>query len=251
MNAVTPELIEAIKELQKLPSLNAALLGGGTNLAIRYGHRQSVDIDLFFAGIIGKDGFGRIEFEVRKLYGERAYGFDYPCDIDNQFLFLRFFIRNGDFSIKVEILQNMLTYLPGELVDGILLMQEADIARLKLLAGCNRATQKDIFDLDYLTDRISLPDMMNALREHQDKYDADEHKSIFFLDGEKSPVNEPNLLLKFDEPAQQRSSRPLHSNPRVDIVSGHKNWLSARSSWRIKVRRYFNSIGYEYSSTQQ
>lgn len=43
MNAVTPELIEAIKELQKLPSLSSTLLGGGTNLVIHYGHRQSVE----------------------------------------------------------------------------------------------------------------------------------------------------------------------------------------------------------------
>ncbi|MFC0513684.1 nucleotidyl transferase AbiEii/AbiGii toxin family protein [Mucilaginibacter angelicae] len=65
MSAVSPELIEAIKELQKLPSLKSALLGGGINLAIRYDHRQSVDIDLFFPEIIGREGFEQIKRKLR------------------------------------------------------------------------------------------------------------------------------------------------------------------------------------------
>lgn len=250
MSAVSPELVEAIKELQKLPSLNTALLGGGTNLAIRYGHRQSVDIDLFFPGIIGRVGYEQIISEVKEYFGENIFGFDYPCEIDDQFMFLRFFIRKGDMSIKVEILQNMQTHLEGEKVDDMLLMQETDLGRLKLLAGSNRATQKDIFDLDYLSDRLTLSVMMANLKEHREQYNADEHRSIFDLDGEESPTDNPKLLLKFDEPAEQPSSRPRHSNPRVDIMDGHKNWLSAGSSWRLKVRRYFREIGHAYPVIQ-
>jgi len=250
MKTVTPELIEAIRELQNLPSLKAALLGGGTNLAIRYGHRQSVDIDLFFPGIIGRTGYEEIKQEVKSLYDDRAYGYDYPYEISDQYMFLRFFVRTGELSVKVEILQNMQAHLPGETIDGMQLMQEADIARLKILAGCNRATQKDIFDLDYLTDRIKLPHVMDALKDHQEKYSAEEYKSIFDLDGEKSPVDDPGLLLKFDDQTQQRLSRPIHSNPRVEIMGGQKNWLAARSSWRLKVRRYYRMIGYDYPSTQ-
>ncbi|MFC0513683.1 hypothetical protein ACFFGT_05715 [Mucilaginibacter angelicae] len=141
----------------------------------------------------------------------------------------------------------MQTHMEGETVDDMLLMQETDLARLKLMAGYNRATQKDIFDLDYLSDRMTLPAMMGYLREHRAKYVADEHRSIFDLDGEESPVDDPNLLLKFDKPTEQPSFRPCHSNPRVEIMTGHKNWLSARSSWRLKVRRYFREIG-QYNS---
>ena len=140
MTAVSTELIQTIKELQQLPSLNTALLGGGTNLAIRYGHRQSVDIDLFFSNIIGRDGYEQVKQEIKESFGDDVYGFDYPCEINDQFMFLRFFARKGEMSIKVEILQNMQTHLKGETVGGVQLMQETDIARLKLLAGCNRAT---------------------------------------------------------------------------------------------------------------
>ncbi|MET3115780.1 hypothetical protein AAKU52_003537 [Pedobacter sp. CG_S7] len=40
MAAVSAELFETIIELQGLSSLKNAVLGGGTNLAIRYDHRE-------------------------------------------------------------------------------------------------------------------------------------------------------------------------------------------------------------------
>ena len=57
MQAVSPALLQTIKELQQLPSLNAFALAGGTNLALRYNHRISEDIDLFSTNIIGIEGF--------------------------------------------------------------------------------------------------------------------------------------------------------------------------------------------------
>ena len=85
--------------------------------------------------------------------------------------------------------------------------------------------------------------MMEFLKVHKENYKTEEYHSIFDLDDDKSPVEDPGLLLKFDEPAEYPSSRPRHSNPRVEIMKGHKNWLSARSSWRLKVRSYFREIG--------
>jgi hypothetical protein len=47
VSSVSEALIKTIRELQELPSLQHFSLGGGTNLALRYHHRQSIDIDLF------------------------------------------------------------------------------------------------------------------------------------------------------------------------------------------------------------
>jgi hypothetical protein len=47
MAALTQELIDTILEVQTAQSLQAFALAGGTNLAIRFGQRQSTDIDLF------------------------------------------------------------------------------------------------------------------------------------------------------------------------------------------------------------
>lgn len=246
MKAVSDSLIETILELQHLPLLSSSSLGGGTNLAIRYGHRISYDIDLFFPGIIGKQGYELIKEEVTAFYGDDVFAMDYPCDEDDQFLFQRFFIRKSESAIKVEILQNMQTYLEPEIIDGIKVMNVYDIALLKLMSASNRASHKDIYDLDYLTDHIALAELMDLLKSRQQIYNQPEHQNIFDQDGEFSPIDNPDLLLKFEEPMKGSSSRPGHSNPRVDFIDGGKNWAVARSSWRRKVRAYFRSIDKDF-----
>src|SRR5688572_14879006 len=81
-------------------------------------HRESVDSDLLFSDIIGREAFQQIEREVLERFGESVIGLDYPCDEDDQFVFLRFYIRKRGKQIKVEILQNM-----GMLDDPEILMR--------------------------------------------------------------------------------------------------------------------------------
>lgn len=69
--AVSSALIRTIRELQDLKSLKKFALAGGTNLALRYNHRESIDIDLFCPEIIG---------------------FVDPTNINDQFTFLRFYV---------------------------------------------------------------------------------------------------------------------------------------------------------------
>ncbi|MXV16542.1 nucleotidyl transferase AbiEii/AbiGii toxin family protein [Hufsiella ginkgonis] len=250
MKAIAEHLLQTIHELQALPSLSASCLGGGTNFAIRYQHRVSVDIDLFFPDIIGKPGYERIKEEAIEFFGDNVLNFDYPCDVDDQYIFQRFYVRKGDELIKVEILQNMKFYEKPDLVDGIRLMTENDISVLKIVTACNRANEKDIYDLDYLTDRIALDKVIELLKEKEDRCSDPVHRSIFGLDDERSPIAEPDLLLKFEEPIKGKHARPGHSNPRVDVLPDQKNWMQARSSWRRKVRRYFDGIGRAFPAAQ-
>jgi hypothetical protein len=144
----------------------------------------------------------------------------------------------------------MQTHLNPEIVNGVKLMNVNDIAPLKLMSASNRANRKDIYDLDYLTDHIALHELINLLKTRQQVYDKPEHQNIFDLDGEFSPLDDPGLLLKFEEPIKGSSSRPGHSNPRIDFIEGEKNWAVARSSWRRKVRQYFKGIDKDFPSVQ-
>lgn len=126
MKAVSDSLFKTILELQQIPALSQSTLGGGTNLAIRYGHRVSYDIDLFFPNIIGRYGYEEIRKQVEAFYGNTVFAMDYPCDEGDQFLFQRFFIRKDDDAIKVEILQNMQTHNEPEIINGIKLMNMQD-----------------------------------------------------------------------------------------------------------------------------
>ena len=249
MSAVSAELLQTIKELQSLPSLTHAILGGGTNLAIRFSHRQSIDIDFFFSGIIGKAGFLEIEKQVKDYYKDRIFGLSYPCDESDQFTFMRFFVRiNGGNAIKVELMQNANFVDVIEELQGVRMASICDIGLLKLMAVANRASQKDVYDLDYITELVPLAELMDLLKSKREKFCSDQHKTIFDLDGEISPIENPLLLLKFEETALVSQSRPGHAEHRVVPMKTQKNWQVARSSYRSKIRKYFGQKGIDFPS---
>uniref|UniRef100_F4C3Y4 Nucleotidyl transferase AbiEii/AbiGii toxin family protein n=1 Tax=Sphingobacterium sp. (strain 21) TaxID=743722 RepID=F4C3Y4_SPHS2 len=243
MSAISPNLLKTIRELQSFESIKGSALGGGTNLALRYNHRISTDIDIFFPHIIGKAGYEKIKKDVMDFYGARVFGTQYPCEIDDHYIFLRFFIICDGETIKVEVLQNMKMMGDIEELDDIKLVSELDIALFKMMSAANRATQKDIYDLDLLTEKFTLANLYEQLNKKRSLFSEELHKNIFDLDGEISPLDDPLTLLKFDEGnAQDNKLRPHHSQNRVDIIKDQKSWPIARSSWRKKVRVLFDQL---------
>ena len=97
MNAVSLELKKMILELQNLSSLSEFALGGGTNLALRYQHRISIDINFISVDVIGKKGFERIISEVQKYFGNALLkSILINEDLGEQYMFLRMFIGSGN-----------------------------------------------------------------------------------------------------------------------------------------------------------
>ena len=246
MRAVTPAISKAIIELQALPTVSKFTLGGGTNLALQFNHRISDDIDLFCNEIIGKQGFKNIENEVKNYFGDKAKNFDDPCDINDQYCFLRFFLNLEDgTTIKVELLQNMKNLFDVEYNQGISLLSKKDIGLFKLISTSNRSTKKDIYDLDFITDTISLIDLYEDLKVKTLKFNKEEHKTIFDLSKNNSPIDNPELLLKFDDNSDY-SKFPSHTNDAIQIIEGSKTWVEAKISWRSKVRRLYNHLGIDF-----
>lgn len=251
MSAVSPLLIETIKELQSLPSLSNFALAGGTNLAVRYNHRKSIDIDLFCNDIIGINGFETIVNEIQEHYGTSVFGLEYPCKINDQYVFLRCFIqKTKEDVIKIELLQNMKMLYDVEVIDDMRLVAKKDIGAFKLISAASRAGKKDIYDLDYITEEISLIDLFNQLKEKKNQFNKEEDKTIFDLDDEESPIDNPLLLLSFDGVLKTNTSKPIHTNDRIDIVKGSKTWIASRITWKQKVRELFRYLEIEYPSAQ-
>lgn len=247
MKAVSKELITTIQELLRTPSLSKFALGGGTNLAYRYNHRKSIDIDLFSNEIIGRIGYKKIETEINELFGDSLIHLDYPCDINNQYIFLRCLIKKGELIIKVEILQNMKTMYDIEIIDDMRFISKKDIGLFKLVSASNRSAKKDIYDLDYITEEINIVKLFEELRIKQSKFNQEEDKSIFDLDNDTSPIDNPILLLNFDNTsAKAKSSRPIHSDNIIDIVKGSKTWITARLEWRAKVRTLYRHLNIKF-----
>lgn len=247
MNTVSKELISTIQELLNLPSLSEFALGGGTNLAYRYNHRKSIDIDLFSNKVIGIKGYKSVEKEISEFFGDSLMQLGYPCEENDQYIFLRCFIQKGEETIKVEILQNMKTMYDIEIVDDIRFISKKDIGLFKLVSASNRSAKKDIYDLDYITEEIDIIELFEELGVKQSKFNTEEDKSIFDLDGDPSPIDDPSLLLSFDNTnTKTKPSRPIHSDNTIDIVKGSKSWVLARIEWRTKMKKLYNHLGLDF-----
>ncbi len=254
MSAVTPVLLETIKELQSLPSLSNFALAGGTNLAFRFNHRESQDIDLFCHDIVGINHFEAIEDEVVAFYGKNNIeGLEYPTGKESdQHTFIRFYVTKVCGTIiKVEIIQNMKMLDDIEVVDKVRLVSKKDIGLFKLVSGSSRAAKKDIYDLDFITESIPIVELHQGLQQKKEIFNKKVDKNIFDLDEAdcpSCPIIDPYLLLKFDGNRAVNRIKPIHSNDNIVIVDGGKSWRRSSSNWRMKVRTLFRHLEIEYPS---
>lgn len=140
----------------EVPSLCQFSLVGGTALSLRYGHRSSIDLDLFY-----HERFDHIiiENELKNVFGNE---FDYESGHKSFGIFC--YIR----KIKVDIV-----YFPHqpiaeiEEIDNIRMYSSADISAMKIQAILGRAKKKDFWDLHELLRHFSLQQLMDW---HKQKY---------------------------------------------------------------------------------
>lgn len=138
---------------------------------------------------------------------------------------MRFFLDLEDgTTIKVELLQNMKYLFDLEFNQGIKLLSKKDIGLFKLISTSNRSTKKDIYDLDFITDAISLNDLYDDLKIKTLKFNKEEHKTIFDLSKNNTPIDNPELLLKFDNNSDY-SKFPTHTNDTIQIIESNKTWI--------------------------
>jgi nucleotidyltransferase AbiEii toxin of type IV toxin-antitoxin system len=244
MTAVLPELLDLAYQLLTLDTFADSFLAGGTNLAIRYNHRKSLDIDLFFSRQLGIEGFEAIEVQLHDVFGSKLLKFMYPVRQDDEFVFARALVLQNRITIKVEILQNMYHVHQLEVLNGIRAATTQDMGLYKLISASRRDSKKDIYDLDFITDEWSLPGLMKSLKKKMHDLEDMSKRSVFDIDSSANPISDPLALLHFDR-EEMPLQMPNHSSDHLDIIDG-KSWLSARSSWRGKLRNYFKLIGVEF-----
>jgi len=245
MQAVSKLLLQTIKELQELPSLSDFALAGGTNLALRFNHRISEDIDLFSTKIIGIKGFEQIESEAKAFYGDKLLNIVYPIKENDQFVDIRFYVAKKNVTIKVDIIQNMKALYDFEMIKGVRCYDVKDIGLFKLVSCASRPAKKDIYDLEYITESENLSDLYNMLRSKKEKFNKDTDKNIFDLDEDSYPIDNPYLLLLFDK-RMATKQKIRHSHDNILNIEGSKSWHMASIKWRMKVRRLYQHLGIEY-----
>lgn len=236
---ISNELEKTIKELQQLNSLSNFYLAGGTNLAIRYSHRESVDIDLFCENIIGISGFELIEKEIKETFKNRVLYIGYPTKQSDEIVFLRTIISTDKTNIKVEIIQGFKLFHTIETINGINLASETDIGLFKLDSITNRYAEKDLYDLDYITENPnhSLNKLMELYEKRKNYYIENNINTIFSLSNDFCPIENTKLLI-LENHKEIKNKIPFHSDSRL------KNNISSliyhKSNCKIKVRAYLN-----------
>ena len=178
--------LSLLKNLMVLPSLKPFSLVGGTALSLRYGHRSSIDLDLFSHEQFDHQKIvNELEatFRHRFFYKQQQTGFGVFCFIND---------------IKVDFV-----YFPHplieeiEIVDNIRIYSNADISAMKIQAILGRAKKKDFWDLYELLQNYSLQQLIDW---HKQKYPSQmlaisiPHAITYFADAEESetPVSFKN-----------------------------------------------------------
>jgi predicted nucleotidyltransferase component of viral defense system len=186
IETVEPGTFSLLKRLMALPSLQPFSLVGGTALALRYGHRSSVDLDLFYHE---KFDHSKIIEELESTFPD---SFEYKQQHTHFGIFC--FIEN----VKVDLVYYPhLPITPIETIDNIRMYSSVDIAAMKIQAMLGRGKKKDFWDIYELFKHYSLQQVMDW---HKQKYPSQmlaisiPHALTYFVDAEESetPVSFKN-----------------------------------------------------------
>ena len=153
LRTIEPHTLELLKALMQEPALCELRLVGGTALALQYGHRSSIDLDLF--GKIDINGY-----ELQSILSK--YG---VLKIENETKIIhQYYIDN----IKVDVVNYPFEWIsPMVKEDGVRLASPVDIAAMKVNAIEGRGTKKDFIDMYMLLQHYSLEEIIAF---YQQKY---------------------------------------------------------------------------------
>ena len=183
---VEPDTLRLLKKLMRLEVLKDFSLVGGTGLSLRFGHRKSVDLDLFSTK----------QFDNLVLLEElRKEGISFQETFSSSKLGIFGFIE----GIKVDLVRHHYFSLIDEIqeVDGIRIFSEKDIIAMKISAVLRRAVKKDFWDIAELLKHYSLE---NFISFYETKYPNEQvlisipRAITYFEDAENSP--EPYCMQK-------------------------------------------------------
>ena len=144
---VETSTLELLKSLQSEPLLASFNLVGGTSLALRIGHRKSVDLDLF-----SKEDFDLQE--VKELIVNK-YNLKVGYEKGKT---LKGFIG----KVMVDLIRYDYPHIqPIETEEGIRLESLPDIVAMKLSSICDNGSRiKDFIDIAYLSNLYSFGEML-------------------------------------------------------------------------------------------
>ena len=168
--AIRPSTLELLKSLQSQAFLDGFYLVGGTALALYYGHRESIDIDLFT----------NIAFDTNLLLEKLINDFSFQVSYSAKQT-LKGFIS----GVKVDIISHAYSYI-GRLYreSGLSLISEKDIIAMKLNAiSISGQRSKDFIDIYYALNHFSITEIISFYAEkYRQSNSTHVLKSLIYFD---------------------------------------------------------------------
>ncbi|WP_229212551.1 nucleotidyl transferase AbiEii/AbiGii toxin family protein [Dyadobacter soli] len=193
-----------MKQLMALPELASFCLVGGTNLALRLGHRISVDIDLFT-----KDSF-----DLAEVKDAIANVFPAALEMNARNQTLLYQID----GVKTDLIRHQYNEIAAvEHIEGIRLASLPDVIAMKLGAVAGRGAKKDFWDVHALLGKFSVKEMID----------------YYAL---KYPSSDPGQVVRSLVYFEDADPQP---DP-IDLLG--ISWAAVKESLRKKVKAYTKSI---------
>lgn len=192
IEVLTVEQIAVLDRLKRLPSVRDFYLAGGTALALRYGHRRSIDFDFFRED----------RFDVFALASALDDLFDRVerLPAGGQTLHMRLEgVSASFFRVPYPLLEP-----PEPTTWGFSLASVGDIAAMKLEAIAGRGSRKDFVDLYWMCrEGVTLEQVFTLFERRYGTTRADRYHRLralaYFQDAEQQPM--PDMLIPVDWPA--------------------------------------------------
>lgn len=250
---VSDELFFCIQDLFKDALFKDFRLGGGTSLAIKYNHRQSVDIDLFTHQLLDYKQIKEIVSFLSFKFKEDVHVFENNMGNEktpkSELAFIQAIVPS--LNTKIEILQNIPFLKEPEYYKGIPLVHDDDIGSMKLLAAADRGSRKDFIDLVLLTDKKTFKHYFTYLKERAEKFKG--HKNLFDQMGNKPSVLITNLtpLADFNKAADEKIDNNKILFTKNSVVN--IGWFKLKTKWEKRVQDFAieNNIPFEKTLTKR
>lgn len=178
LQTVEPHTFSVLKKLLAIPELKDFSLVVGTALSLLYGHRVSVDLDLF----------SNKPFENASII--TALEKKFKSSFVNRYTNPHFGIFGFVEDVKIDIIRHPHLLIRSELtIDDIRMFSTEDIIAMKVQAILGRGKKKDFWDVAELLQHFSISDFIHFHREKfatQNLLITVPHAITYFADAEES-----------------------------------------------------------------
>jgi hypothetical protein len=182
--AIPDSVAKTLSEVAALEPMSAFYLAGGTGLAVHFGHRRSVDLDLFSASHSDEQRW------LATLSNSLA-GFELASIAPGTLHF-------ACHGTKVSLLAYRYSLLfATESFEGVRVADPRDIACMKISAVASRGTRRDFVDLYFASERYGFSHLLDLFER---KYAEVRYSRIhvlksfaYYVDAEKDPM--PDMLV--------------------------------------------------------